>query len=106
MGRPSGKGTAMPNVHRKSYRDFLERVKQARAQAGLTQTDVAKKLGKPQSYVSKFESGERRLDYIEVRELAVIYKVSMTYFDEAPASAPPSKASRRRAKRPGPSQAS
>ena len=44
------------------FRDLL---RQARLAAGLTQEDLAKKLGKPQSYVSKAELGERRLDFIE-----------------------------------------
>jgi transcriptional regulator with XRE-family HTH domain len=37
----------------------------ARRQAGLNQTDVAERLGKPQSYVAKYEGGERRLDVVE-----------------------------------------
>jgi transcriptional regulator with XRE-family HTH domain len=38
---------------------------EARERAGLTQTEVAKALGKPQSFVSKYESGERKLELIE-----------------------------------------
>jgi len=38
----------------------------ARIAAGLRQADVASQLGQPQSYVSKYESGERRLDVIEL----------------------------------------
>ena len=38
---------------------------EARHQQGLTQVEVANRLGKPQSFVSKYESGERRLDVIE-----------------------------------------
>lgn len=45
---------------------FQELVRQMRKEAGLTQSDLAGLLGKPQSYVSKYESGERRLDIIEV----------------------------------------
>ena len=44
---------------------LLERLKQAREAAGLTQAAVAERLGKPQSYVAKSESGERRLDVVE-----------------------------------------
>jgi len=41
-----------------------------RNMAGLSQIDVAATLGKPQSYVSKIESGERRLDVVEFVEFA------------------------------------
>ena len=37
----------------------------ARDQAGLTQQQLASRLGKPQSFVAKFEGGERRLDVVE-----------------------------------------
>ena len=47
---------------------------------GLTQVQVAKKLGKPQSYVSKVESNERRIDVIELKTFAKIYKRSIQYF--------------------------
>ncbi len=41
-----------------------------RTRAGLTQQELADRLGKPQSYVSKFETGERRLDLVELRSVA------------------------------------
>ena len=44
---------------------FRELLKEARVAKNLTQADVAKSLGLPQSYVSKYESGERRLDFVE-----------------------------------------
>lgn len=44
-------------------------LRQVRVEAGLTQEQLAEKLGRPQSFVSKFESGERRLDVLELREL-------------------------------------
>lgn len=40
-----------------------------RLRAAMRQEDLAAKLGKPQSFVSKYESGERRLDFLEVREI-------------------------------------
>ena len=50
------------------YKLFLQLVRSARQRAGLTQEDVAKRLGKTQSFVSKCERGERRLDIVDVRE--------------------------------------
>ena len=44
---------------------FRELLKETRMAKNLTQADVAKSLGLPQSYVSKYESGERRLDFVE-----------------------------------------
>lgn len=59
---------------------FLARLKEARTEAGLTQAEVARRLGKPQSFVSKAETGERRLDFLEVEALAIIYRVGLDYF--------------------------
>lgn len=56
----------------------LRRVlRELRKQAGLRQRDVADALGKPQSFVSKYESGDRRLDLLEVRAVARVCGVSL-----------------------------
>jgi transcriptional regulator with XRE-family HTH domain len=55
-------------------------LKQARQEAGLTQVQVAVKLHRPQSFVSKCESGERRIDVVELQEFAQLYKKSITFF--------------------------
>lgn len=52
----------------------------AREESGLTQVQVAGRLRKPQSYVSKIERGERRLDIIEFFELAEILKIDPIEF--------------------------
>lgn len=70
----------MSNAQTKAYGRFLERLRQARRDAKLTQIDVAKKFNKPQSFVSKFESGERRLDFIEVERLAKLYGKPLNFF--------------------------
>jgi transcriptional regulator with XRE-family HTH domain len=45
---------------------LLRLLREIREKAGLRQVDVAKRLGQPQSFVSKYESGERRLDLLEL----------------------------------------
>ncbi|MBM0742567.1 helix-turn-helix transcriptional regulator [Phormidium sp. CLA17] len=54
---------------RQRYELFQKALIDARQAQGLTQTEVAQHLGKPQSYVSKYESGERRLDVVEFLEV-------------------------------------
>ena len=58
------------STHTRQYRDFLDGLIQARKDAGLTQQQVADKLGRPQSFVAKYENGERRLDVVEFLEIA------------------------------------
>jgi transcriptional regulator with XRE-family HTH domain len=55
-------------------------LRQMRQDAGLTQEDLAAKLGRPQSFVSKVESGERRLDILELRKVCAAMKVTLANF--------------------------
>ena len=52
--------------HPQRYAHFLKRLRQARKSVGLTQYDVAAALHKPQSFISKVETGERRVDVVEL----------------------------------------
>jgi len=52
------------------YDQFRHLLIEARRSAGLTQVDLARRLSRPQSFVSKFERGERRLDVVEFLEIA------------------------------------
>lgn len=60
------------------YNQLLGVIKKARIDGGLTQLEVAKKLNKPQSYVSKIENGERRIDAIELKYLIKILNINAT----------------------------
>ncbi|KRW65156.1 DNA-binding protein [Pseudomonas sp. TTU2014-096BSC] len=57
-----------------------EALKQIRLDAQLTQAELAAKLQKPQSYVSKYESGERRLDLIELRDICATLGLTLVAF--------------------------
>ncbi len=59
---------------------LLELLRQVRLDAGLRQTDVAKKLGKPQSFVSNYESGERRLDLLELQAVCEVVGIKVGDF--------------------------
>ena len=68
------------SIYSKEYKNVIEKLKEARLEAVLKQEDVAKKLEKPQSYISKVERGERRLDVIELEAFAKLYKKSLDFF--------------------------
>lgn len=61
---------------------FLRCLRRAREKAGLSQSEVARRLARPQSFVSKCESGERRVDLVEMRAFARIYGIRAIYFLE------------------------
>jgi transcriptional regulator with XRE-family HTH domain len=68
------------SAHSAAYRRFLARLRRARSEAGLTQVQVARRLGRPQSFVSKCESGERRIDVVELADFARLYARRVTWF--------------------------
>jgi DNA-binding XRE family transcriptional regulator len=68
------------SIHTKEYAYFVERLRKARLEAGLTQVEVAKKLGRPQSHISNVESGQQRVDIIELKRFAKMYNKDINYF--------------------------
>ncbi len=64
------------SVHHPAYAELIALLLEARKGAGLRQAEVAQRLGRPQSFVSKFEKGERRLDVIELIALCNVLGVS------------------------------
>ena len=63
------------------YAVFLERLKEARRMAGLRQADVADRMGRAQSWVSKIESGELRVDFVELVYLSRLYSQPLSFFE-------------------------
>jgi transcriptional regulator with XRE-family HTH domain len=55
--------------HSRKYKSVCSYLEEVRRQRGLSQAQIAEKLSKPQSFVSKYESGERRLDVVEFFEI-------------------------------------
>lgn len=55
-------------------------LKEVRVNAGLRQVDLAEKLKIPQSMVSKYEVGERRIDLLELRDICAALEISLIEF--------------------------
>lgn len=70
----------MAKTYSQKSTDLLEKLRSARLEAGLTQVEASKKLKKPQSYISKIERGERKIEAIELGDFAKLYNKEITYF--------------------------
>ena len=68
------------SIHTKEYAYFVERLRKAREEAGLTQTEVARKLKRLQSHISNVGSGQQRVDVVELQFFARIYNKDINYF--------------------------
>jgi transcriptional regulator with XRE-family HTH domain len=64
-------------ANRKQQKALLSLLRQLRTEAELRQVDMAKALGKPQAFVSYYESGARRLDLLELRQICGILGVPL-----------------------------
>jgi transcriptional regulator with XRE-family HTH domain len=62
-------------IHAKAYALLVARLKEARRAAGVSQQDLARRLGCPQSFVSKYEHTERRLDVLEFLRIAAALRL-------------------------------
>ncbi|MBV62801.1 MAG: transcriptional regulator [Nevskiales bacterium] len=60
----------MSSLRSPEYQEFVSRLIDARKKSGITQAELAEQLGKPQSFVSKYERLERRLDVVEYVRIA------------------------------------
>ena len=68
------------NLYTKEHKKIIEKLKKARHDVGLDQFETTKKLGKSQSYLSKIESGQRKIDVIQLKKFAKIYNKDINYF--------------------------
>jgi len=62
------------------HKRIIQQLKKARQESGLEQKKVAQLLMKTQSFVSKIESGQRRVDLVQLKDFAKIYKKPLSYF--------------------------
>jgi transcriptional regulator with XRE-family HTH domain len=67
-------------IYTREYAVLLRLLREAREQAGTTQVQLAEKLGQSQSFVSKLERGDRRIDVIQLRTICQIVGVSLYEF--------------------------
>lgn len=67
-------------IYSREYSLFLEQLRSAREERGITQTEMAQMLGQTQSFVSKVERGERRLDIVELREFCRALGLGLSVF--------------------------
>lgn len=67
-------------LHSSRYRILVARLRAAREAAGLTQEEAAAAMGKPQSWISRLETQRRRVDWIELEDLATLYKKPIRFF--------------------------
>jgi len=62
-------------IHDHSYIELLANLRRERMASNISQTELSQKLSKPQSFISKIECGERRLDVIELLSICAILDV-------------------------------
>ena len=67
-------------IYSNEHKSIVEQLKKARKESGFDQNKAAKLLGRSQSYISKIESGQRRIDVVQLKEFGKIYKKDLTFF--------------------------
>ncbi len=67
----------MKTISNPKYQRIINNLIKARDKSNLKQIDIAKKLKRPQSYISRVESGEYRIDIIELLEFCKIYRAKL-----------------------------
>ena len=68
------------SIYTDEYAAVLRLLKTARKKSGVTQIELAERLGQTQSFVSKVERGDRRLDIVQLRTILLEFGVSLPDF--------------------------
>ena len=67
-------------IYSKEHKHIVGQLKKARERVGLSQKRVAEILRKTQSYISKIEAGQRKIDVVQLKKFARLYKKSLDFF--------------------------
>jgi len=67
-------------IYSEGHKALINKLIKARKERKLRQEDVAKLLGRTQSFISKIEAGQRRVDIVQLKEFAKIYKKDLDFF--------------------------
>jgi transcriptional regulator with XRE-family HTH domain len=67
-------------LHTRRYEAFRARLRRAREESGMTQAELARAVRRSQTWVSKCELGERRVDFVELEDLAEALGKSLDWF--------------------------
>lgn len=70
------------SIYSRDYGVLIDKLRKAREDKGLTQTEVAERLGQTQSFVSKVERSERRIDVVELRAFCSAIGISFSSFTD------------------------
>lgn len=68
------------SIHSAQYATFLKTFREARRRKGITQVDLAERVGETQSFISKCERGERRIDLVELRTFCAAMGIPLNEF--------------------------
>lgn len=68
------------SIFTRDYAILLKLLKGAREKAGVTQVELGEKVGKPQTFISKVERGDRRLDLVELRAFCIAIGLPLAEF--------------------------
>jgi len=67
-------------IYTRANKTLCSLLREVRTEKGLRQQDIAERLSEPQSFVSKYESGERRLDFVELYQVCWAMGIPLAEF--------------------------